>query len=113
VHIIKNNLLPNCPITKADVITAEKIFSQDIGCLHGKTVWKCSKLVETVDDLPLPIPDHYKQVTLAANIMCINDIPFLVTLSTKLKFGISKCLESLDAKTLHMALGQVFKLYKH
>ena len=38
IHIITNNQLPNCPITKADILAAKHIFGPDIGSLKGKTV---------------------------------------------------------------------------
>jgi hypothetical protein len=38
IHIIKNNLLPNCPITHLDMLAAEDIFGPDLGSLKGKTV---------------------------------------------------------------------------
>ena len=38
LKIIENNLLPNCPITRRDIIAAENIFGPDVGALKGKTV---------------------------------------------------------------------------
>jgi hypothetical protein len=38
IQILTSNQLPNCPITRADIIAAEHIFGLDIGSLKGKTV---------------------------------------------------------------------------
>ena len=38
IHIVSNNLLPNCPITAQDIKNAEFIFGKDVGSLQGKTV---------------------------------------------------------------------------
>ena len=38
IHIIENNLLPNCPVNCRDVLRAEQVFGPDIGSLKGKTV---------------------------------------------------------------------------
>jgi transposase InsO family protein len=37
LQIIENNLLPNCPITRSDILAAEDIFGPDVGSLKGKT----------------------------------------------------------------------------
>ena len=36
LHLINNNLLPNCPVTSRHVLTANDIFGVDIGSLRGK-----------------------------------------------------------------------------
>jgi hypothetical protein len=36
--IIGMNLLPNCPVTRKDILVAKKIFGLDVGLLEGKTV---------------------------------------------------------------------------
>ena len=38
IDIIENNLLPNCPVNRRDVLRAEQIFGPDIGSLKEKTV---------------------------------------------------------------------------
>ena len=37
VDLLKRNGIANCPVTLADVETAEYIFGPDIGSLKGKT----------------------------------------------------------------------------
>jgi hypothetical protein len=37
LRIVARNQLPNCPITRDDILAAEDIFGPDIGSLKGKT----------------------------------------------------------------------------
>jgi hypothetical protein len=36
IRIVTRNQLPNCPITKADMLAADHIFGPDVGSLKGK-----------------------------------------------------------------------------
>jgi hypothetical protein len=38
LRYVDNNLLPNCPINRQDILAAEHIFVPDVGALKGKTV---------------------------------------------------------------------------
>ena len=38
LHFVDNNLIPNCPITRQDILAAEHILGPDLGSLKGKTV---------------------------------------------------------------------------
>jgi len=62
------NMIPNCPITKVDILHAEDIFGVNIGLLQCITVWKkSSRVVTTIDKLPTEIIEmaksHLKQTS--------------------------------------------------
>ena len=38
LHFVDNNLIPNCPITRQDILAAELIFGPDLSSPKGKTV---------------------------------------------------------------------------
>ena len=46
IEIVENNFLPECPVSKRDIIEAENIFGPDLGSLKGKTVQKTPPQVE-------------------------------------------------------------------
>ena len=75
IDIVEKNLLPNCPVMKQDIITAENIFGPDLGILKGKMVRKKTEQVRISHTAP--IPEIYRKVVLAMDVMYINDIPFL------------------------------------
>ena len=99
IHIVNNNLLPNCPVTKRDIMAAEDIFGPALGNLKGKTVRSSSKAVDTdikYSPLPATVHERYQEVTLCADVMYVNGIPFFVSISHKIKFG---TIEALDCQT--------------
>ena len=62
---------------------AEDIFGPDVGSLKGKTVRRNTVHVEDASPFVLPpnVIHNYKQITLCADIMFINKITFLMTIS--------------------------------
>ena len=113
LKIIENNLLPNCPVTRKDVVAAENIFGPDLGSLKGKTVRRSAERVEAYTvDIPASLMSQYRQVTLAADIMFVNKIAFFVTISRNIKFGTVEMLLNQQNKMILAAIKQVIKIYK-
>ena len=88
IQYIESNLIPNCPITTQDIQNAEFIWGPDLGSLKGKTVRSQPQAVHTqLYTIPLTIMEQYRNVTLSADVMKVNHIPFLMTISRHIKFG--------------------------
>jgi hypothetical protein len=82
IWIVTSNKLPNCPVTRADIIAAEHIFGPDVGSLKGKTVWRQPHLAKpTIEPLPPEIMSQYRNLTQAGDVVHVNGIPFCVSLS--------------------------------
>ncbi len=96
IRYVATNLIPNCPVTIQDIKNAEFIWGPDIGSLKGKTVREQPPAIRvTGTDIPLPIMQHYKDVTLSADVMKVTGIPFLMTISKHIKFGSAGKLDSM------------------
>jgi hypothetical protein len=86
--LLENNLLQNCPITKTDILAAEDIFGPNLGSLKGKTVrHNTPHMRAETHEMLCKIMSIHHDVTLCADIMFVNQIPFLVTISRNVKFG--------------------------
>jgi Reverse transcriptase (RNA-dependent DNA polymerase) len=115
IKIVTNNLLPNCPVTKRDIMIAEDIFGPDVGSLKGKTVRRPPHKVIT-DQLYTPLPpsikDHYKDVTLCADLMYVNGIPFFITITRHIRFGTIEAIPNRKQATLLKAIHHVAAIYQ-
>jgi hypothetical protein len=113
LQIIGGNQLPNCPIGKEDIIAAENIFGKSVAGLKGKTTrHKPTTVTGNYMPLPLRIVEKYHNVTLAFDIMYVNKIAFLVTLSRNIRFGTAERLPSRNGTDVVKALKAVVKIYK-
>jgi hypothetical protein len=93
LKLVDNNLIPNCPIGWADMLVTEAILGPNMNCLKGKTV-RHGELHVKLDISPIPrnILLLYCKVTLCVDIMYVNKIPFLITISRHIKFTTIKLL---------------------
>jgi hypothetical protein len=113
IRIVTLNQLPNCPLTKADIIAAEHIFGPDIGSLKGKTVRRRPHLANpTIEPLPPQAMSRYRNVTLAVDVMYVNGIPMLVTISRNIRFATVEALPNRNILTLVKGIKSVATVYK-
>ena len=86
IKILKASSLPNCPVTPQDVIIANKLFGPDIGALSGKTAICGPPIVDSSVSMDITsILKYYAKVTLCIDLMYVNKVPLLVTLSRNIK----------------------------
>ena len=113
VEIVDKKKLKNCPVQREDVAAAEDMFGPDVSSLKGKTARTHSEQVR-VQVLPIPvvIMERCRNVTLGVDIMKINKIPFLVTISRSMRFGTVELLANQRMPTALKALLKVCNLYQ-
>ena len=113
IKILKTSSLPNCPVTPRDVIIANKLFGPDVGALKGKTTRRSPPIV----DSPVPVDitsilKYYGEVTLCVDLMYVNRVPLLVTLSRNIKFGTVEAVKDRKEATLLKGIATVTALYR-
>ena len=112
IYFIENNLLPNCPVNRSDVLRAELIFGPDIGALKGKTVRRQPPRVQVAEvTIPPTIQQHYRDVMLACDIMYVNKIPFLMSISRHIRFGTAQHIKNQQGTTIFNGIRAVHQVY--
>jgi hypothetical protein len=103
----------NCDVTGQDILNAEDIFGPDIGSLKGKTVRTTSDVVRSGGLVPIPatIMSQYQKVILCVDVMKINKMPFLVSISRAIKFGTVAWLKNAKADTIMKHIKDVHSVY--
>ena len=113
IKILKTSSLPNCPVTPRDVIIANKLFGPDVGALKGKTTRRGPPIVDSpVSVDTTSILEHYRVVTLCVDLMYVNKVPLLVTLSCNIKFGMMEAVADRKETTLLKCIKEVISLYQ-
>ena len=112
--MIKANMIANCPVTINNINLAEKICGMDIATLKGKTVRKKPEPV-VIDHVSVPkdILKTHPEVTIAADIMFVQSIPFFVTISHHIKFTTIEKLASRSSGHIKEACDNVIKLHSN
>lgn len=111
--IVTSNLLPNFPVTKADIMAAEDIFGPDVGSLKGKTT-RCNPhaIRHVVEPLPASIMNRYRNIMLYADVMYVNKTPMLITISRDVQFGTVKAIPNRTVQTLIHGIWAVAAIYR-
>jgi hypothetical protein len=111
--IVDSNLLANCPVTHQDISAADHILGKNISALKGKTAYQQGTPISgRTDGIPRGIQLHFQGAVLAIDIMFVNKIPFLVTISKGLRFGMSEVLKNRHVHTVAKATKNVLRLYR-
>jgi hypothetical protein len=99
--MVREKLLANCPVTVQDVNNAHHIYGRDLTNIRGKMTRRKPEHVQ-VDYVQIPqdLVKMHKYVTLAADVMFVNGLPFLVTSSRGISLVTIEYLPSRTAKHL-------------
>ena len=113
IKILKTSSLPNCPVTPRDVIIANKVFGPDVGALKGKTTRRGPPIVDSpVSVDTTSILEHYEENTLCVDLMYVNKVPLLVTLSRNIKLGTMEAVADWKEAMLLKCIKGVITLYQ-
>ena len=110
--LVRQNLLQDCPITPSDIANAHTIFGPDLANIRGKTVRRRPEHVSTdLVEIPQQILSNQHNVTLSADVMFVNQVPFLVSSSRNINLTTIEFVPRCSASKLGFLLQRIMTVY--
>ena len=107
-NIVRSNMIVNCPVKFYDVKKAKLIFGPDINLLKGKLVRRKPAMVVTdYSEIPRESLESRKELEVSTYILFIKKIPFLVSISGRLKFTTIEYLSSKNKIALVTSINKI------
>ena len=111
IELLESGSIVNCPVTVQDIVRAQNIFGTDIGILKGKMTHKKSDPVN-LSHLPKLTGVSIFQA-LNTDIMFVDGMPYLITISQPLNLLMVKSLEGRrDKEAIEEALIKIIRQYR-
>ena len=106
------NSIRNSPITRRDIILAHEMLGRSEYAVQGKTTrTQPDAVVDRIVEVPSTIMEYYRDVELSVDVMHVNRVPFLVTLSKSIHYATVNALDNMKISTLEKTISTVFKIY--
>ena len=111
--IIKTNTIQDNPVTESDLKLMEHLYRPNVPTIKGKTTRQHPhQPVSDVVSIPHELHDAKCNVHLYIDIMYVNGMPFLTTISKKIKYHTTMWVADHNAPTVTSLVESVFKLYQ-
>jgi hypothetical protein len=112
-NMVRSNMIKNCNETPIDIDNAYKLFGDDNASLRGKTFRTTpDPVMADYVETPKEILDLNKDLTVAADIMFVNGMPFVTSISRKVKFTTIEYITTRSETNLVKSLLKIVSLYK-
>eukprot|EP00956_Cyclotella_meneghiniana_P039180 scaffold167175_cov42-Cyclotella_meneghiniana.AAC.1 len=113
-HMVsRTNLANNIPFTVSDLNNSELLFGRDRGAIRGKTVrQRPGRVRPEYVTIPLQLYEKVRDVTLCADVMFVNGLPFFVTVSRGIKLYTAEFTPSRTVEMLTSKLMKVVRIYR-
>ncbi|KAL7465887.1 hypothetical protein ACHAXS_006188, partial [Conticribra weissflogii] len=112
-HMVRHNMITDCPITTDAINRAHDIFGPDLAGIRGKTTRRKPKAVRNgIVQIPRRVVERNRQVWLAADVMFVDGLAFIVTVSKDIKFITAQFLPMRTNTDLAISLRDTMRLYQ-
>ena len=112
LKMVRSGTIVDCPVTPTAVLNSNRIFGPPPEGVRGRTVRTTpdSVVVDHVE-IPRAILERHQRVILAIDVMFVNSVPFLVTVSRGLNLLTTEYTPSRTAKQLAAGIRRVMDVY--
>ena len=111
--MIQAGMLRNFPVTMKNVDNAMYIYGPSVASLKGKTTRsRPQRTYLNILAVPPGILENYQNINIQADVMYINKMPFLVTISDKIGFTTLEHLPNCQNHNLHQGVRNVSRVYR-
>lgn len=114
VYSLITNGIKNCLVTQRDVGMAKEILGTSKHAIAGKTTRTRPDAVDEITqaaELPPTIMEYYKNVELSIDVLHVNRIPFLATLSKNIHYSTMDALDNMKISTIEHVIDTVLRAY--
>ena len=111
-HMLRSNIIKDCPVTERDVNIAEKIFGPDIGALKGRTTRrKPSAVKEDQIQVPPELIAEPDDLVYCMDLFYVNNMPMLNGIDKTVKYRKVVPLPSRTAESMYKGIDTVLRDY--
>ena len=102
---VSDNQFENCPITLQDISMADKLWGKDVPSLKGKSARVRPHPVQPDDmEIPPQLQEANRELSLCIDIMCVNEIPFLTSVTKRLIYRMADYVTGTSRKPVKEAI---------
>ncbi len=107
-------MITNCPVSPDAVINANRIIGPNLARVRGCTRRRPPESV-TMNHIQIPkaLLERHQRVILAVDVMFVNGVPFLASVSKGLNLVTAEYTPSCTTKQLAVGIRRVMDLYSH
>ena len=96
------------------LILLKKIYGKDVASLKGKiTREKPTPVVHDVVRIPNELINAQRDVDLCFDVMFVNEIPFITTISKHIKYRTAEAVPNKQLKSYRSALSNIIHIYQN
>ena len=113
-NMVSSNMIVNCPVTPNYIKNANNIFGPDVPSMKGKSVRRRTEdLFSNYVNITKEILSMNADLEVSGNVIFINKMSLLVSVSKRLKFATIEYIPNRLEKDLDRSVNKIIDVYKN